>query len=343
MKVISLYSGADGFGDGVFQADHEVILAIDVESDCLETIKLNHPDTETICGKVGDYIESLPKADAIIGGPPCPEFSRANTGRSFDMCEINNFNKAVEFVKPKYFLMENVQDVKKKLIKHNFLINAADYGVPQTRIRRFFTNMELPSPTHAENPQNNLFGNTLKRWVTVKEALGLEGLLEDRKSVYGNYGDFRKYSVDNPSPTVVTDMRLFISPTGFTKQNGEFTRDISEKPSQTIMASSDMVLTNYRIFSLKKLQEKNPIMTEKHKPNYLDKPMRTVDTKDRGQTTSGMITDGVYARKLTNEELAILQGFRKDYKFFGGKTSVRKQIGNAVPSPISKAFFSGVS
>jgi len=44
-------------------------------------------------------------------------------------------------------------------------------------------------------------------------------------------------------------------------------------------------------------------------------------------------------RKIRNDELAILQGFRKDFKFFGGKTSIKDQIGDALPAAISKAFF----
>ena len=55
-----------------------------------------------------------------------------------------------------------------------------------------------------------------------------------------------------------------------------------------------------------------------------------------------MISDGKHARKLNIAELAILQGFRKDFQFYGGKTSIRKQIGNALPSAISKAFFSQI-
>ncbi len=62
-------------------------------------------------------------------------------------------------------------------------------------------------------------------------------------------------------------------------------------------------------------------------------------TKDRGFQGEELVSDGIYARKLTLEECAILQGFRKDYKFFGNKTSIRRQIGNAVPSQPVMALF----
>ena len=44
-------------------------------------------------------------------------------------------------------------------------------------------------------------------------------------------------------------------------------------------------------------------------------------------------------RKLTNKEAALIQTFPRDYKFYGTMTSVRRQIGNAVPPLLSKIIF----
>lgn len=52
---------------------------------------------------------------------------------------------------------------------------AADYGVPQTRLRAFLLahrdGVRVPEPTHAANPEPGLFGTRLP-WVTMAEALG---------------------------------------------------------------------------------------------------------------------------------------------------------------------------
>jgi len=310
MKVISTYSGGGGIDEGLKQAGIKTDIAIDWNYDACRTLKINHPETEVICGKVGDYVESLPKASILVGGPPCPEFSRANLGRTFDMCEINNFLRILEVCKPKYFLMENVQDSKKKLFKGSYLVNCADYGVPQTRVRRFFTNLPLPSPTHSENPQSNLFGKQLEKWITIGEALNIKGIIEDRKTTFGEKygkedGKFRQYSTERPSITIATDSRLFL------------------------------------VVEHQWLIDKNPTIYEKHRPQFLDQPATTVNTRDRA-SPNDYVTDGKYARKLENEELAVIQGFPKDYQFYGGKTSVRIQIGNAVPPPVIRAFFSQV-
>jgi DNA (cytosine-5)-methyltransferase 1 len=47
---------------------------------------------------------------------------------------------------------------------------------------------------------------------------------------------------------------------------------------------------------------------------------------------------GVLRRQLTPEECMLLQGFPADYIVLGNKTSRYRQIGNAVPPPMTKAI-----
>jgi len=306
MKVLSLYCGAGGIDEGLKQAGIKTTLAIDCEKDCIETMKLNH-DCETIVGKVEDYIESFNDFDIIVGGPPCPEFSRAKTNRSLDPKEINIFWFTVDKLEPKYHLMENVQDVIKVCNRKNYLVNCADYGIPQTRIRRIFTNLPEAIKTHSKTPSYTLDGSNLKKWVSVKEALNLYGILQDRKTVFGEAG-FREYDMNKPSNTIVSDARQwYVSNCGHSKQNRDkITRSVYE-PSDTIICRDDLRITDYEIYSQKKIKYRKEV--------------------------------NGFARKLTNEELAILQGFPKDYEFYGNKSSVRKQIGNALPPGVIKVFF----
>lgn len=315
LTAISLYSGADNLGDGFIQAGGKITVCVEKDKNCCETIKLNHPDIEVINGLVSEHLYSLPKADCIIGGPPCPEFSRAKSNRTFDLCEVDNFISAFLLCKAKHHFMENVQDLVQVYKEKNYLVNCADYGVPQTRIRRIFTDLPVPKPTHAKNPTNTFFGEPLKKWVSVKDALGLDGLILDKTQQCWKQ-KIPLVDTKNPHSTILTDSSdnglWFISNTGHGTQNRQdITRSIDE-PSDTIVCASSMQLTNYPIKSRKKIK------------NRLNK-IRGV------------------GRKLTNEELAILQGFRKDFKFYGNKSSVKKQIGNALPSAISKAFFKQIT
>jgi len=313
MKCVSLYSGADNLGDGVIQAGHEIILAVEYNpdepklgKDACETIKLNHPDIEVINKPVSEVLTTLPRCDCVVGGPPCPEFSNAKHDKTFDLCEVNNFKKAIEITKAKYHFMENVPLLSKVYKQRNFLINCADYGVPQTRVRRIFTNLQLPKRTHSEFPSESLFGKPIKKWVSVKDALGLNGIIQDRKITYGSK-EWREYSTDKPSHVIHTDTRdWFVNPTGFDKKNEkQISRSINE-PIMTIVVGNSYQFTDKPKFSKKYKQFKNEFEE---------------------------------IRKIINKELAILQGFRSDFKFYGGKSSVGKQIGNALPAIISRRFF----
>ncbi|GAI56459.1 unnamed protein product, partial [marine sediment metagenome] len=54
------------------------------------------------------------------------------------------------------------------------ILNAVEYGVPQTRRRCFAGDYPVPKPTHnnGPSPQPTLDGGVLKPWVTVRNAIG---------------------------------------------------------------------------------------------------------------------------------------------------------------------------
>lgn len=281
MKILSLCCGAGGIDEGIKQAigdNHERIF-LDNWKDACETIKLNH-DGEVIHGSILDHEESFNDVDVVVGGPPCPEFSIANSKRNFDDTLVKSFWRIVKNTNAKYWLMENVPDVIKVLPNQkNYLINCADYGTPQVRKRRFFTNLKFAIPTHAKNQQLDVFGNSIYTWITIEKALGIHSIIEDRKNTFEIYN--KDYITNR------TDIKY---------DTRKYFHDIY-------------------------------------------KPARTLTTKDIGPYPSMMIADTKHCRKLTNEECAILQGFPSDYKFHGGKVSVKRQIGNAVPPQPIKAFF----
>jgi DNA (cytosine-5)-methyltransferase 1 len=77
----------------------------------------------------------------------------------------------------------------------------------------------------------------------------------------------------------------------------------------------------------------------------LDEPLDTVTTKDRFALVEPCLIPiadnlhlGICFRMLQPHELAAAQGFAKDYKFEGNKSTKVKQIGNAVPHHTAKAL-----
>lgn len=201
MKVLSPYCGAGGIDEGLKQAGIITTLAIDNDKDCIETMRLNH-QCERITGKVSDYIKSLGKFDIVVGGPPCPHFSRANPNRTFDLCEVNNFWSIIDQCEPKYYLMENVQDMRTYLLRDHYLVDCADYGIPQNRKRCLFTNLHKPEFTHDKEGRLN----KKKPWVGVKDVLKLlpnENYTVDMKFTGRNAKKLTR-PVDRPIQTMTT-------------------------------------------------------------------------------------------------------------------------------------------
>lgn len=192
MKVVSLFAGCGGLDLGLIRAGHEIVLANDFDKNCKLTYdaNFNHKmllkDIKLLKGS------ELPQFDILTGGFPCQGFSVANLYRH-EKDERNELYlqivRLLEETQPKYFLAENVPgilsigngEVVKQIMKefseiglkdgylgyevHKYLLNAADYGVPQGRKRVIFLGVnksidsfkrkELfdnfpPNPTHCD-------------------------------------------------------------------------------------------------------------------------------------------------------------------------------------------------
>ena len=157
MKVVSLFSGCGGLDLGFIRSGFNVIWANDLFEDAVATYERN----------IGNHIINsdierckslaIPECDGVIGGFPCQGFSVANIGRTIDDSRnqlYKHFVRIVSDKKPKFFIAENVKGIRtlgsgKVLEKikadfskegydvFDFLLNAADYGVPQRRERVF--------------------------------------------------------------------------------------------------------------------------------------------------------------------------------------------------------------
>ena len=129
--------------------------------------------------------------DGLIGGPPCPPFSQTRhyltkKQKGFDDKNagfaVPEYFRALEEIKPKFFLFENVDGFMYKTHKKELeyfikksnelgynlvfdVINTADYGIPQTR-KRFFAigfknnlgTFSFPKATHSNPSKKKILG-----------------------------------------------------------------------------------------------------------------------------------------------------------------------------------------
>ena len=89
---ISLFSGCGGLDLGIEAAGFRVAVASDADATCAETYKLNFPGVPYVVGKIGGISTSellraggvlAGEVDLLIGGPPCPSFSKSRFEHSF--------------------------------------------------------------------------------------------------------------------------------------------------------------------------------------------------------------------------------------------------------------------
>lgn len=180
MKVISLFSGAGGLDLGFEQAGFEVVVAVEADPSCCDTLRKNKPNLKVIEGDVskitGNQIlkaAGLKRSEAalVIGGPPCQPFSLAGKRMGLDDergSMILEFSRLVHEILPKAFVMENVKGMlnwekgkaieavlnefrepakyrnKKYIYDVSYsVLNAVDFGVPQKRERLFIVGNRL--------------------------------------------------------------------------------------------------------------------------------------------------------------------------------------------------------
>jgi site-specific DNA-cytosine methylase len=128
------------------------------------------------------------------------------------------------------------------------------------------------------------------------------------REIYSNIPIPKQESVfKTVKDTINTQDFKYIFKAGNTHQNRKVRTKTVDGYCDTVTASDKMYLTNHEIVS------------EKYGFNF-DVPKQELEI-------------GQYAQ---------LQGFPKTYKFCGSHSSKRKQIGNAVPPPLIKAFFSQI-
>ena len=161
IQAVSLFTGAGGMDIGFEQAGVNVVMANELDKTSAQTFSSNHPEIRVIVDDINNIFSELSNytgVDLVFGGPPCQGFSVIGKMNPDDERSklIWSFLKAVETIKPRAFIMENVKalayiskwkDIRESFIRNAneigygcfpYLLNAVEYGTPQKRERVFF-------------------------------------------------------------------------------------------------------------------------------------------------------------------------------------------------------------
>ena len=191
LVAIDLFAGAGGFSLGFEMAGFVVPISVEIDAWACDTLRYNHPQMTVIQNDIRE-LNNLTTVkeicfynpDIIIGGPPCQGFSIAGPAQKDPNDPRNtlfiNFAQWISFLQPKAFVMENVKGllsrtntdgvnvidlISKKFAEMGYfveiwLLNSAEYGVPQIRERVFIVGNKLgyklgiPPKTHSLNLLN---------------------------------------------------------------------------------------------------------------------------------------------------------------------------------------------
>lgn len=219
MKCIDLFAGCGGFSLGFQQAGLEVVGAFDNWKPAIEVYQANfsHSIIEQDLSKESESISKIKEfaPDLIMGGPPCQDFSSAGK-RNINLGRANltyNFANIISTIKPQWFVMENVTQIRKtpileaiidQFIQEKYglssvILNASFCGIPQARTRFFL----IGHLGDKHNQLNTIFQENLsKKPMTVKDYLGDLIDIEYYYRHPRNYNRRAIFSVYEPSPTI---------------------------------------------------------------------------------------------------------------------------------------------
>lgn len=315
-KIVSLFSGAGGLDLGFKEVGFTIAVAIDAATAAIRTHKKNFPRTKSV---VGDLIELQPKGVlehvmsklpvgeriAVIGGPPCQGFSRANTGaqtadprNKLPKLYLDIVRELQRYYTVEFIVFENVLGIRDK--KHastyralvdgigqlGFVVTekelcAIDFGVPQNRRRIVLSGMRAGQGYSSVKPRKR------QGLSTVREAIG-----NLKAPAFFKYG---------------------LSPEKIPEHPNHWTM----QPKSARFADPGADLGDGRSFKRLRWDEASPTVAYGH---------REIHVHPSGR------------RRLSVYEAMLLQGFPKDFVLEGNLSEQVEQVSNAVPPPLGRSI-----
>lgn len=330
LTVGDMFCGAGGFAEGFRQAGFRIAWAVDNWKSAVRTFKKNHRTTRVIPEDVMELnLGALEPVDVLIGSPPCTHFSLANRGgngdRAAGMKYVIRFFEAVQVLKPRYWIMENVPNLGPEIeqildgdhvglshgaivIPRREVLLASEYGAPQTRKRLFCGAYPIPEKVDPST-------------------------LGSRATLGGVLGEIPAPCHQEGRPTEVQDP---IYP---------FLR----VPHASLRAHYDderWSLTAEEVDECEMQKREHRVYGSMSFPDRLDKPARTITSTRVHRSRSAIIIPcgnqshpKPFFRTLTARECASVQTFPITYQFWPAAVSeVDRLVGNAVPPAVSYAL-----
>lgn len=332
IDVYDFFSGCGGTSAGLRLAGLHPRVAVDFDPDSIETFRLNFPTAvpllRDVTGLQTAELEHLFDRERrrpvlFCACAPCQPFSKQNRQKQADDARaplLKHLRRFIERFRPELLFVENVpglasaDDPRSPLAELKLLLSdlnyfhdlkivyAQDYGVPQARRRLLvvasqFGPIELPKPTH---------GSAEVPHPTVRDAIG------DLPAIRA--GEVHPSMPDHVAADL-SDINLLRIRTGTEGGNWRDWRP------------------ELRLTCHKALKSKG--FTDVYGRMSWSRPAPPLTTRCIS-LSNGRFGHPEQDRAISVREAARLQSFDDNFLFVGSKTSMAKQIGNAVPVRLAK-------
>lgn len=317
MKIISLFSGCGGLDSGFEKAGFEIPVANEFDSTIWETFKINHPKTHLITGDIRNLSADIFPADidGIIGGPPCQSWSEAGAQRGIDDSRgklFFDYIRILKTVRPKFFLAENVSGM---------LSNRHSEAV--TFITEMFRKCGYDLTVTLVNAKDYNVAQERKRVFYIGFRRDLDINFKFPK------GSTESYSKKLTLRDVIWDLQFSAIPA----IQGNFHNPQAENDNEFFTGSySTIFMSRNRVKSWDE-QAFTVQASGRHCQLHPQAPKMLFVEKNLRRFVPGK--EFLY-RRMTIREIARIQGFSDDFKFFYKNVDdAYKMIGNAVPVPLA--------
>ncbi|WP_326662777.1 DNA cytosine methyltransferase [Streptomyces sp. NBC_00385] len=363
-RMIDLFAGCGGLTKGFVDARcdgravYESIAAVEIDRAAAATYAANF-GSHVYQGDITAWVRregGIPRADIVLGGPPCQGFSRlGNQDPSDERNQLwRQYLAVVHDVRPKVFVMENVDAFRRSpefqllmdeatrpggllkdyIIRHE-LISADEHGVPQRRRRTILVGArrDLVAPGSGERLEKlseyelrDLLlptpakGDPVTVWQTISNLVlkKLDPQLPARESLING--------TSIQGPFCMDELHL--------RRNGITDRSL-ERYSHIPEGGNRFNIPFHLLSDCWK----------KHKTGsadvmgrvFRDKPSVTIRT-EFFKPEKGRYLHPWLHRPITHLEAALLQSFPMDFKWCGSRNEIARQIGNAVPVGLARVI-----
>lgn len=250
LTAVDLFAGLGGNTEGAAQAGVRVLRAANHWPEAVRVHQLNHPEAEHDVQDLQQCdFHKWPDFDVMMASPACQGFSvaRGTDAPRHDVCRSTAWAviACAEAKKPKALMVENVVEFTRwKLfpawracletlgyVLHVNTLDAADFGVPQNRVRAFITGVRrdvsaepvvVRSPALPHAPAANIIDWEGGSWSPVnrpgRSPATLERVANGRSRLgerflapfYGSGSGKTGRSLDRPLGTVTTKDRWML-------------------------------------------------------------------------------------------------------------------------------------